>query len=62
MFVDRLGAKALNNEFFTKACIDWRKRLANGLSITSYEIAFSRQLDSTHSCRNELVCSPWGRD
>ena len=26
----RLSAKALNNEFFTKACIDWRKRLANG--------------------------------
>ena len=27
----RMGVTALNNEFFTKACAEWRERLAEGI-------------------------------
>ena len=30
MFVCRLSNSALNNEFFAKACHEWRERLAEG--------------------------------
>ncbi len=29
-----MGPTALNNEFFTKACVEWRERLADGKLIT----------------------------
>ena len=38
VYIARLSAKALNNEFFTKACIDWRKRLTNGSSFIIYQL------------------------
>ena len=31
MFVFRLSNSALNNEFFAKACHEWRERLAEGI-------------------------------
>ena len=30
LFVCRLGASALDNEFFARACTKWRERLASG--------------------------------
>ena len=26
----RLGSKALNNEFFSKSCVEWTQRLSQG--------------------------------
>ena len=30
IFLCRLGPTSLNNEFFSKACLEWRERLAQG--------------------------------
>ena len=37
MFVCRLSNSALNNEFFAKACHEWRERLAEGKTDRCYE-------------------------
>jgi len=29
-FVNRLSTSGLNNEFFARACLEWRERLAEG--------------------------------
>jgi len=29
-FSDSVGQEALNNEFFAKACLEWKERLADG--------------------------------
>lgn len=29
-FADRLSASGLNNEFFARACLEWKERLAEG--------------------------------
>ena len=55
----RLGNKALDNEFFSKACNDWRKRLANGLSVTSSSVWWLALCKCSLHCAARLHVCLW---